>query len=70
MSKATLALLKMALLLCVIAMLSGGGLPAFGQAGATPAPISTPTPADIHAGATLLPHLRVLERDFIIELLT
>jgi 2',3'-cyclic-nucleotide 2'-phosphodiesterase (5'-nucleotidase family) len=52
-SKATLAHLKMALLLCAIAMLAGSGLPAFGQTGAQPAPISTPTPADIHARATL-----------------
>ena len=53
MSKAMLALIKMALLLCAIAMFASGGLPAFGQAGVKPAPISTPTPADIHAGATL-----------------
>jgi len=52
-SKAMLALIKMALLLCAIAMFASGGLPAFGQAGVKPAPISTPTPADIHAGATL-----------------
>lgn len=53
MSKATLANFKLALLLCAIAIFAGGGQSAFGQAGAKPAPISTPTPADIHARATL-----------------
>ena len=53
MSQAALALLRLALLLCAIAILAGGGQAAFGQAGAKPAPISTPTPADIHARASL-----------------
>jgi 2',3'-cyclic-nucleotide 2'-phosphodiesterase (5'-nucleotidase family) len=52
-SKAPLAPLKLALWLSAIAMIAGGGQPAFGQAGAKPAPISNPTPADIHARATL-----------------
>ena len=52
MSKATLALLKLALLLCAI---GAGAHSVFGQAAARPAPIPTPAPADIHARATLKP---------------
>jgi 2',3'-cyclic-nucleotide 2'-phosphodiesterase (5'-nucleotidase family) len=52
-SKATLALLKLVVVLGAIAMLAGGGRATFGQAGAKPAPIPTPTPADIHARAAL-----------------
>lgn len=50
MSRAKLALLSWALLLCVIA---GGTQAALGQAAARPAPAATPasTPADIHASA-------------------
>ena len=53
MSKATLAFLKLALVLGAIAMFAGGGQAAFGQAGAKPAQIPTPPPADIHARAAL-----------------
>ena len=53
MSKATLVLLKLALLLCAGAVLAGTGHPAFGQAGAKPAPVPTPVAVDIHARATL-----------------
>lgn len=52
MSKATLALLKQALLFCVIA---AGAHSAFAQAAAPPARIPTAAPADIHARATLSP---------------
>lgn len=52
MSKATLALLKQALLLCVIA---SGAHSAFAQSAAQPAPNPNPAPADIHARATLKP---------------
>jgi 2',3'-cyclic-nucleotide 2'-phosphodiesterase (5'-nucleotidase family) len=51
-SKATLALLKQALLLCVIA---SGAHSAFAQSAAQPAPNPNPAPADIHARATLKP---------------
>lgn len=54
-SKARLALLNWALLLCVIGVIAGGAQSAFAQADARPAPIPTPTPADIHARATLKP---------------
>ena len=51
MSRAKLALLSWALLLCVSA---GGAQSALGQAAAQPAPAATPasTPADIHANVT------------------
>ncbi len=55
MSKATLALSKSALLLCLIAVTAGGAQSAFAQAAARPAPIPTATPADIHARAKLKP---------------
>ena len=58
MSKATLALLKLALFVCVIGVISlngGGAQSVFAQAAARPAPIPTPTPADIHARVTLKP---------------
>jgi 2',3'-cyclic-nucleotide 2'-phosphodiesterase (5'-nucleotidase family) len=51
-SKATRALLKWALLLCAIAVIAAGA-PAYGQAGAKPAPM--PTPDDIHARSALKP---------------
>lgn len=49
MSKAKLALLSWALLLCVIA---GGAQGALGQAAARPTPIPAATPADTHATVT------------------
>lgn len=52
MSKAKLALLSWALLLCVIA---GGAQGALGQAAARPTPIPASTPADIHVTATEAP---------------
>lgn len=52
MSRAKLALLSWALLLCVFA---GGAQSALGQAAARPAPVPTPTPADIHATVTETP---------------
>lgn len=52
MSKATLALLKQALLLCVIGVIAGSAQAAFAQAATQPAPVTTPAPADIHARAT------------------
>lgn len=55
MSRATLALLKQALLLCVIAFIGGGAQSVFAQASAQPAPISTPNPAEISARAKLKP---------------
>jgi len=54
-SKATLALSKSALLLCLIGVTAGGAQSAFAQAAARPAPIPTATPADIHARAKLKP---------------
>jgi 2',3'-cyclic-nucleotide 2'-phosphodiesterase (5'-nucleotidase family) len=51
-SKAKLALLSWALLLCVIA---GGAQGALGQAAARPTPIPASTPADIHVTATEAP---------------
>jgi 2',3'-cyclic-nucleotide 2'-phosphodiesterase (5'-nucleotidase family) len=51
-SKATLALLKLALLFCAMV---AGATSAFAQAAARPVPIPTPAPADIHARATLKP---------------
>lgn len=52
MSKAKLALLSWALLLCVIA---GGAQGALGQAAARPTPIPASTSADIHVTATEAP---------------
>jgi 2',3'-cyclic-nucleotide 2'-phosphodiesterase (5'-nucleotidase family) len=51
-SKATLALIKLALLLCAMAAVAQS---AFAQAAARPAPVPTPAPANIHARATLKP---------------
>lgn len=59
MSKASLVLLRLALLSCAIGVILGGASSAFGQAGAKPAAIPTPgpspAPADIHVRATLKP---------------
>jgi 2',3'-cyclic-nucleotide 2'-phosphodiesterase (5'-nucleotidase family) len=54
-SKATLALLKPALLLCFIALNGSSAQSVFAQAAARPTPIPSATPADIHARATLKP---------------
>ena len=53
MSKATLALSKQALLLCLIVASVGIAQSTFGQAASRPAPVSTPPPADIRARVSL-----------------
>lgn len=54
MSNASLAPIRLGLLLAAIGLL-GGVSTALGQAAAKPAPVPAPQPADIHARATLRP---------------